>query len=116
MPITWEIAIIAGMVGISFILLTLSNKINKESEQFFPIQLIFVTLALLFGISGLRLSSLIVQANESTIGNATVSASLLSILDQAFIVMNWIFYLFAIITILTVLVSVIQGLMKMKWG
>lgn len=112
---TWEIAIIAGMLGISFILLTLSNKINRESEQFFPIQLIFVTLALLFGISGLRLSSLIVKANEVTIG-PTVTTSLMSILDQAYIVMNWIFYLFIIITALTVIITIVNGFIKMKWG
>ena len=104
------------MVGLSFILLTLSNKINRDSEKFFPIQLIFVTIALLFGISGLRLSSLIVEANAGNIANATVQANLISIIDQAYIVMNWIFYLFIIITCLTVIVSVIQGLMKMKWG
>ena len=113
---TWEIAIVSGILGLSFILITLSNKINKESEVFFPLQLIFVTLALLFGVSGLRLSSLIVDANASNIANATIQANLVSILDQAYVVMNWIFYLFLLTTILTVLVSVINGLRKMNWG
>lgn len=113
---TWEIAIITGIIGLAFILLTLSNKINRDSETFFPIQLIFVTLALLFSISGLRLSSLIVDANASAIGDATIQANLVSVLDQAYVVMNWIFYLFLLITCLTVIVSVIDGLRKMNWG
>jgi len=113
---TWEVAIIAGTLGLSFILIILSNKINRESEVFFPIQLIFVTLALLFSISGLRLSSLIVDANASAIGDVAIQANLVSILDQAYVVMNWIFYLFLLITCLTVIVSVIEGLRKMNWG
>jgi len=114
---TWELAVVGGLVGIAFILLYIANRGNQESEKYLPIKLIFITLAILFAISSLRVSSLIVQANEDNIGNSTISDNLISITDQNYMVMNWIFYLFIIISALTVLIggiTYLRGLWKGK--
>jgi len=102
---TWEIAIVVGTLGAAFILLLIGFNNRDEQENRFPMQLVFITLAMLFAVSSLRMNSLIVQANNATINNVNITNNLILISDQGYIVMNWVFYLFIVVTVLSLLVT-----------
>jgi multisubunit Na+/H+ antiporter MnhB subunit len=113
---TWEIAIIVGMLGVAFILLLIGFFNREEQERRFPLKLIFITLAILFAMGTLRLSTQVVYANEVAINNTVITTSLANTIDTSFVVMIWLFWLFAIVTVLSIIVSAVEALRKAGRG
>jgi len=101
----WEIAVTFSMIGSALILLLIGFFNRDDQEKQFPLKLIFITLSILFVVSGLRMNSLIIEANNETINNTAIVGNLTLITDQGYIVMNWVFYLFILVTVLSVLVA-----------
>lgn len=111
---TWEIALIVGQLGTAFIFLMLAFYNRDDQERFMPLKLIFIALALLLCLMSFRTSALIIGANNATINDSAMVGNLTSIADTGYQMMNWVFYLFVVATVLTLLIVVVKWLKNRK--
>jgi len=77
--------------------------------------MLFVSLALLFAITALRMDNLIILANNATgvINGTNVTNNLMDISHWTVVIGSWIWYLFLAVTVLTLIISAVE-LLKNK--
>lgn len=98
-----ETSIIIGMMSISFFYLQLS-KITHNKKAF-SLKMLFISISFLIMTSTLRIMSLITES-----GTLSTETNIINIIDRGYIISNYIFYLFVMITIISFLTTVIKYL------
>ena len=86
----WEIAIVLTFVGIAFALFYAGQSLDKEHA---PLKLLFLVIGLFLLTTNLANTSHIINANNETIANQTITDSLILTTDAVYSGFIWIVYL-----------------------
>lgn len=83
----WEIALVLTFVGVAFALFFAGQGLDKEHS---PLKLLFLVVGLVLLLANFGNTTKIIEANNNSINNATISTALTTVTDTSYSSFIWV--------------------------